>query len=765
MNKNYTVIEDLISLPSIEDNNLIIVEDNEDTKKATVLDLKKSFSGDYKAVSDMTFYSSKKIEEYMSNIRRELSGLASGEELKNISKRIEDIITGSGSNMGANFQQEIIYARNGESTLDDRLELDIRLADDKFMRQVNKVVEGVTVSTGNFGYINVYLNNMTSDTANIIFKSKNKLQTNYSENTNTDEITYKNNGFIYKQLHNDTLKVSLKIKDSLPKGKYFLFTNVVYDDLFKDKGNIKFAVENSKDKSAYTEFIYNQSGKFEFEAPKAFNEITFIFNAGNFVANSTVQFVNMMLTTDDKYENEYLSYANYSLPIEKDETLYNCVNNDYDISCDDPSASIVVEYQDHTITANSMYSDIKELKSVLIDNRDKCGLIKEYGNYLFFDNVECKTPTSCRLSYDKDKYMRNGVPSLKMIFEEGTNVNPIINIPMTEYIENIDSVSLVFYVDRSTSFFFTSTNPITVSLCSDNVTEPEMVNYLYTEISKDKLVQGWNIIKKNISEFKSVGIPNVHGIKYARVEVVKNPGLDNRPIYFNSIVFNQKMKPTVLLAFDGIYEEGIGYTYPYLTSPAINMPATILANNRTTFDAATLNKIIELRAKYGWDIGQYACNPNKDLLNNDDNPREQYVGLKTTKDWLQNNLVYNPISYSVPSFGSLKQITVPILKDLGFKIAKTEASGYCNFFDPKYDFAIPMQLMSRDIPAEQIIDKIQYAIDNDCCICIYTNNVTNYGSEIDASKTPFEKVIKFIIQNKDKITPMTFSDFYNKCNE
>ena len=760
MNKNYTVIEDLISLPSIEDNNLIIVEDNEDTKKATVLDLKKAFSGDYKTSSDKTFYSSKKIEEYMSNIRRELSSLASSEDLQKITKRVEDIITGSGSG-NVDYAQELIYARNGARQLNDRLEDDKAEADNKYLQKVYKVVEGATVSTNNFGYVDVYLKNMSSETANIYFKSKNLLDTDYSENKNTDEIKYNAIGFRYTQLHQDTLKVTLKLKESLPKGKYYLFANIVYSELFKDKGNIKFAVQNSKDGSAYTEFIYNQSGKFEFEAPKAFNEIVFIFNAGNFSLNSEVNFKYMMLMTDDKYENKFIEYSNYTLGINKDEILTRVVNNDFDISCSDPSAIVVVEYYDHNITAASMHSDIEELKNVLIDNRDKCGLIKEYGKYLFFEDADCKSPTACRLSYDKDKYMRNGVPSLKMIFEENSTTNPVIDVAMVDNVD-IDSVSLVFYVDRTTSYYFTSANPITISLCSDKISEPEMVNYLYTEIAKDELVQGWNIIKKNIGEFKSNGVPNLHGIKYVRVEIAKNPGLDGKTMYFNSIIFNQKMQPTVLLAFDGIYEEGISYTYPYLTTRSI--PATILANNRTTFGSAILNEIVNLRAKHGWDIGQYGCNPNKELLTYDDNPREQYLGLKNAKEWLQNNLVYDPISYSAP-YGNLRPITVPLLKDMGYKIAKVESTGYCNFFDPRYDFAIPMQLMSNDVTAEEIIDRIQYAIDNECTICLYTNNVTNYGDEASAKKTLLESVVKFLMENQDKITAMTFSDFYNKCSE
>lgn len=765
MNKNYTVIEDLIPLLAIEDDHLIIVEDKEDTKKSTILDLKKSLSGDHKLPSDKTFYSSKKIEEFKNDIQRQLSTFASNKELKSISNRIESIIRES--NIDPGKDKEIVDARDGENTLSARLERDIYHNECTYMKKIKRDIDGRYISTGCKGPINIRLENMTKDNVVILLTSKNRLQIS-DRNRDTDEITYTETGFKYQQLHQENTEVSIKFINSVPKGKYYFVNNIIHDALFNDKYSIILALVNSVDDSAYTEFVYDQSGILEFDAPKAFNEIKLIFNPSNFSLNATVEYKNMMILTDDKYSDTYIPYELKQLPfikgsVEKFEGIYN---DNYDITFsssnefNDENATIVVEYIDDNTTVESLDSSIKELQNVLINNRDTCGLVKDYGKYLFFDTVRLKTPTAYRISHDEDKYMRNGTPSLKMIFEENSEVNPIFDVEMAEFIENIESVSLVFYVDKTTSYYFTSENPITISLCSDSIREPEMVNYLYTEITKDELVQGWNIIKKNINEFKSHGVPNAHSIKYSRVEIKKNPGLDGKLMYFNSIVFNQKMKPAVLLAFDGIYEEGIGYTYPYLTTREI--PATILTNNRTTFSSSILNEIVKLKAKYGWDIGQYGCNPNKELLTLDDNPREQYLGLMNNREWLQANLTYNPISYSAP-YGNLRPITVPLLKDLGYKIAKTESTGYCNFFDPEYDFAIPMQLMSNEVTAEDVIAKIQYAIDNDCSICLYTNNVTEYGSEIDAKKTLLESVVKFIIQNKDKITPMTLSEFYNKC--
>ena len=758
MNKDYALIADLPKILEIKDDNLMIVEDKEDTKHATLLDFKKSLSGDYKDPSDMTFYSSKKIETYMNDIKRSISGLASDVEVKSISKRIEDIIAGSGDVVtDQDIINELNNAKDGEDTLNLRLKRDIDIAEDKYAQHSYKTIQGNPVSTGSFGYVDIYIAK-ANPSSKLIFKSKNILD--IKNNINTDGVTYTDTGFIYQQTTADKLTISMKFANSIPKGKYAFFADIKFDALFRNKGNIKFILNNSKDSSAYFEYTYDQSNEFWFRAPKAFNEIQLEFDPNMFVENATVEYKNIMLMTDDKYQDTYIPYSYKEI-----DTLgavnFKEYNEDYDISCDDPNATLIVSYYDHNITLESMSEDIKELQSEIINNRDKCGLIKNYGDYLFFDEAVCETPTSCRISYDEDKYMRNGKPSLKMTFAENVNVNPILAVEFTKYIDVIESVSLVFYIDKTDSYYFNTQEPIKIYITSDSYKEPEMVNYLSIALNKNELVQGWNIIKRNLSEFTSNGLPNIHALKYVKVEVIRDTSLDNKSIYFNSIIFNQKMKPTVLLAFDGIYEEGIEYTYPYLTSREV--PATILANNRSTFSTAVLNEIVNLRIMHGWDVGQYGCNPNKELLTYDDNPREQYLALKTAKEWLQANFIYDPISYSAP-YGNLRPISVPILKDLGYKIAKTDSTGYCNFFDPKFDFAIPMQLFSNETTEKEILEKLQYAIDNNCCICLYTNNVTNYGNEADSKKILLEAIVKFISDNKDKLTAMTLSEFYNKCN-
>ena len=200
MAKDFTIISDLVKKLEIEDSNLIIVEDADDTKYSTINELKKCFSGDHKEPSNATFYSSKKVEDITDNLRRDLSRLASKDEIKSISQRLQDIIAENGSGKDS----EIIDARDGEVTLSARFERDQINNEDKYMKKVRKVAEGTQVSTGNEGFVDIYFKNVTTN-FDLYLKSKNILD--ITENVDTDQVDYTDTGFVYSQKDDSVLYV------------------------------------------------------------------------------------------------------------------------------------------------------------------------------------------------------------------------------------------------------------------------------------------------------------------------------------------------------------------------------------------------------------------------------------------------------------------------------------------------------------------------------------------------------------------------------
>lgn len=554
-NSNTSVpIEDLTEAVEIEDSHLIIVEDEEDTKKASVRTLKKNLIGDYNDPDTMKFYSSKKADELLSEMSKKVDAKAEQTDIDDVKNRIAAIVTvpSDGSK-----DQELVDARNGKASLATRLEADIKSADEKY------------------------------------------------------------------------LHVSVASPDT---------------------------------------------------------------------------------TIDD------------------------------------------------------VLADVEDIKEELSSKLETCNLITDKGTVQFFNSPTItSSPEGCSL-YDgtTDESYRNGVYSKRLFIMENSTVNPAFKQTLDESVDVIDTVSLIFYADKTVFNNFTDTDGIRIHLSSDTQAI-RITNYLTYVIKKSEMVQGWNCVKRRLSDFTEVGAPNANKIKTVTIEIGRNDSLNNSEFYFNSVVFNQKMKPTLLLSFDGFYDESLTYLYPYLTSR--NIPFTLFLNNRSTLSNEVLDALIKLRISPLCDIGVYGCNPNKEMLVEDDNYRNQYTALRTSREWLQNSILDRPVSYSAP-YGNLRPITVPILRDLGYRIAKNDAASYCSQFTKK-DFAIPMFLISNLTTLDEVKAKIDYAIDTNQAISLYTNDVTEYGDEASSTKLMFESIIDYILEkvNTGKLQCLTFENFYSKCVE
>ena len=404
---------------------------------------------------------------------------------------------------------------------------------------------------------------------------------------------------------------------------------------------------------------------------------------------------------------------------------------------------------------------IHSINTQLEDHIDYCGLLTEKGTYQFFNNYTITSvPASVTLSQEDEEYKRNGEYSVKLTINNDATSNPAIKQVLDNTIDNTESVTLCFYIDKTVYSNFTDVDGIRVHISSDDA-NISIVNYYTYIIKKSEMVQGWNFVKHNLTEFTSTGNPNSRSIKTVTVEIGRNDNLNGMSLYLNSVIFNQKMKPTVMLTFDGTYDDSITYAYPYLI--ARNIPVSLLLSSARTLTAEAFDYLIGLRVKYGWDIGMYGCNPNREILTQDDNYRNQYISLRNSKTWVQDNMIENPISYSAP-YGNLRPITVPLLRDLGFKIARTEGSGYTANFSDK-DFAISVQLISNLTTIDDLKNSIDYIIKNNLALCLYTRDITEYGSEADSTQLMFESVVNYIIEkvNTGDLQCLTMSEFYHRC--
>lgn len=755
-------IAELLNKSSIEDTNLLIVEDEEDTKQSTISALKESFSGDAYEPTDKKFYSSEKVQQLVQNIKRDINTRADGKDLKKLQDSINNIIASSGN---GSKDTEIIAARDGKSTLSERLESDISLADSKYMHKVMKNITGKKVQVyDHYGYVDLSIveskyKETSNGTNTLTVYSQNLLDWNRIVETPQVQKSEGNKGAIYTQ-GGSGYSIEIPLPIIYPLGKYTFFSAISFSDNFQDK-HVKLIIRYSD--GTVDEIPYNHEESFSFEARKGFDKLTISYNTEGYVRNSKVTFRNMMLVSSPYIPSTYIPYERTTYNMTIGDNKFEFYNNNYTYECSIKNGEVSISYYDNKVDTEYLYKQLLELKDIVENKTDKCGMITDIGSYQFLDNMYIQTyGEGVSIEDSTENYDRNGVHSKKITISENASRNSVMRIPIDNPVNVVETVGIFFYIDKPDYSLFTDkTGGIKIRLCCDNVSVPTETNYYECLISKKEMVQGWNFIKKRIDDFSSNGKPSTNTVRFMSIEICRNDEMNGRSLYINSFVLNQKMKPAVILCLNGVYDESISYLYPHLLSRGIR--PTIFLNQKKTLTNETIDSIMKYRLVDGWDIGLDSCHPNKEILVQDDNYRNQFVALTNSHEWLKSTLNAAPVSYSA-AYGNLRPLTSSIIKELGYKIVKTDADGYCGFFSDK-DLCVPMHLINNEVEVDEIKSKIDYAIKTNQAVILYTNDVTEYGSEIDAKKVTLESIVKYIQDRvkKGAIESISLKDFYEKC--
>lgn len=811
-------IEDLTRLRDIENDNIIIVEDKEDTKKSTILDLKKSLNGDSKEPSYTEFYSSKTVQNLLSNVAVNSEAVYSA--IANFDEKLNNITKVDGSS-----NSEVVSARysslsGSANSLSSRLSADnneiLTRLEEKISNPVtvlnsNTIEELVKYNTGKIQY-QLQMTNTTSygDQVQLYCMGKNLFsKTSYVDDTgisctNNNNLlritpTTNNNKFKFKvgfakNNINGGFDIHAKdIVEPLPIDSYYIGISCRYEYV---SGSAQYTspTVGIPGMTILVEYVDGSTVEVEastsyrnlFEIPKtskAIQYISLVFSS-EAVANikicefAGIQLAPMFALTDrnDSYSTGKVIAFIESINVQSgNQTILSTpkaskYSKDYiKLYITDTRGSLKVMVTDSEFTGDKITSDINNAIELATGDKDFCGLINKDkpGDYYKLPEYNPTAIKNCAIRSDNNHY-RNGIDSTQtvLVFSTGEKSKiafyPIIDISNTEYI------SIQLYIDRTIFEHFSENSGLTLYLSSDGKSE-SIVNSYSISLGSNRFVQGWNTIKIKKSEFTQKGYPDSKNINRVQIEIDTTDTMSGKSIWINSIILDQMIKPTVLLAFDfgfgdindEAYSDMFGFQYPYLYSRDI--PATVFLNSKQDIPSSDMDKLAQLQFEYGWDIGAYGCAPDKDKLIRDDNARDQYKSLKVTREYISANFHDNVISYAAP-YGNLRPVTVPILKDLGFKIAKAASDSYCSFFG-KDDMVLPMCIMNSETTIENIRDKIKYAIDTGQALCLYTERATQYGDEISVKSSVYKKIVEYIQSRvaDGSLQCLTFADFYNKC--
>lgn len=772
---NTNLIAELNVKKNIEDSDIIIVEDNEDTKQSTVENLKKNFNGDNEKPDNMKFFSSAKVDEIKQSLQKEIAAKASHSEMSALEKAVDNIITNQTEQEAKDI--EIVTARDGCDTLADRLDRDKESLSSRMMKKYKRTASGNRVYLGEFhGYGDVLVDTMLP--GKLVVANCNYFNIENMRGSNNYYMDYSEYGFTYTQRFIGEFTKCLTINipiGSLPAGTYYFSANIYNEETSNSNGEtVQFKIPTTitvslryTDRSVDYKTIEMKDNNsnlfyFDFTSTKTLSSIELTMNEDDFVEESTLTFDNVMLSPQ-KLLNTFVEYGLTYYDVAGKQYVYDVRLDNCEVYFEGFNANLQIDYYNDAYDTEYIVDSLQEIQKSFYDGIDHCGLASNYGlyNFLTMDNTENKNPENSYIEISSNEnYVRNGNRSLQLYFTTYEEPSSIA-ITLDEIPNDIKYITLLMYIDKYLSYYMEE-DAMSVYLVTDNTTVYPPNNYYKKTVSKSSFIQGWNSLKLVFSEFETIGSPNKNDINHVILEFSNNVNTINKSIYINSIIFNQAIKPTLLLGFNGVYDNTFEYTLPMLRSRGLQ--CSIFMNNSSTLSNSNLDSMIMYRLDY-LDIGQFGCNPDKELLLEDDNYREQYMALKNIRDYLQNNIIYSPISYSAP-YGNIRPITAMMLKDLGYHIAKTGEDSYCSFFTKK-DLCIPSIEINNDSDVEHIKSKIDYAIETEQVVAISTYDVTEYGDEMNAKKSMFEEIIDYI-QDKydtDQINVMSYKTFYEKCME
>ena len=748
-------IAEMLEKTDIEDSNLMIVEDDIDTKRTTIKELKRAFIGDGLSPDGYKFYTSRQVSDLINSVNINISGLPTRTEFDNLAQQVKNIIGSTGEGKDS----ELVAARGEYDTLSDRLDGDKKEILEQCIQYPVETHTGMQIDLSDIEKTNVTITcpaYVNETTVSIIGKNRYAYpDTGYSQVTKVNNHGLK---ITYTKAQN---AFSIPIGQNLPAGDFIFYANPSFSSNFVKDGTVLKIIYTD---SSSTQISYNYSNIVRFTALKPFKAFQILPVVSTIVDGMWLQLDDIMISSDGSLDSFYpYCDSSYTVSANKADTreftLSRCV-----ISRSE--STLQVSSIDTSYTGTKIKEEIEEIKSYTTQPEDYCGLLENKGMYIYASGkTVLDSPGMCTITEDSSK-MRNHHNSIKItMMDYSADDQPRVTIKLEDVLNLTDSkcVSFQFYIDKNLSERFAEDDGIKIMLSSDEMQSNPTTNYFYFDIGKNSFVQGWNTIKLKISDFLTHGNPKLGNITQINFRVFTSEFTNGKSFWLNSVIIDQRMKPVVLFAFDNLYDDAFEYTFPYMYTRGI--PATIFANDKQTHTKDYLNNVAKLHYQYGWEIANYGCNPDKEIMIEDDNPREQYMAVKDTRQWIYDNFTSEVISYAAP-FGNLRAISEPILKELGFKIAKTTADAYCSLFTES-DFCIPMHLLSNaeNCGSDIINTKIDEIVETGQCLCIYTDQVTRYGDDISATKTSFEDVIAHIQKYVDQgsLEIMTFSDFYKKC--
>lgn len=386
----------------------------------------------------------------------------------------------------------------------------------------------------------------------------------------------------------------------------------------------------------------------------------------------------------------------------------------------------------------------------------KCHRIQSFDEIVDFSGASTSTGVVA-LDDNKTYFSKNA----KLCYATKTSGVSSYTVTKTARIENWKSMTFVFYIPYETWLGSTANSGYIQGYINGNVNYGWFFNGRYK--------WGWNFIKIRKSDIANAPT------HVTSITITLNPrgsvsnGDNFGYITLDSVIFNMKMKPCVLLNFDHIYQESID-----------NGGYDLLFNNHIKFTMFThgfntlTNNQKEIARKFvdelNCEIGSYGgANSNNTIINGD-----SYTLLQKYNDLMSLRSEFSQVFYGENySYATSQAKLTPKMENAimqsGFKYIRALSGLPMTYFDNNCNWIVHIEFST--LTYSQIKKLIDDAIEYGDCLPLFTHGIANdTDSQISSTSIPLSIMTQVIDYLHTKISNgeiecLTFDEFYHSCTD
>ena len=403
---------------------------------------------------------------------------------------------------------------------------------------------------------------------------------------------------------------------------------------------------------------------------------------------------------------------------------------------------------------DKVYDDELTLQPKNFNISTRCKRVVSYDEIVDFSNAVGSTGVT--IKNDNKTYFSK---SSKLCYATKTSGVSSYTVTKTARIENWKSMTFVFYIPYETWLGNTVNSGYIQGYINGNINYGWYFNGRYK--------WGWNFIKIRKSD-----IPNAPTY-VTSITITLNPRdsvTDNSNFGFitlDSVVFNLKMKPCVLLNFDHVYQESID-----------NGGYDLLFNNNIKFSIFThgfnnlSNSYKELIRKaiddHNCELGSYGgANSNNTIINDDNSSYlQKYNDMMSLRSEFYEVFYGENKSYASSQAKLTPKMERAIL-DSNFKLIRALSGLPMAYFDNNCNWITHIEF--SQMTYNQIKALIDDAIEYGDCLPLFTHGIANdENSGISSTSIPLSIMTQVVTYLSSKISngeieTLTFDEFYHSC--